>query len=100
MARVRLYIRRSDDDQSAWSAQAQERQGRDWCAMHDHEVVDIYVDDDLSGKRADRPDFERLLHDAYADPGSIVLVHKIDRLARDTELILNRHKKLRKHRVK
>jgi len=62
--------------------------------------VDVYVDDDLSGKRADRPDFERLLSDACADPDSIVLVHKIDRLARDTELILNRHKKLRKHRVK
>ena len=92
MARARIYIRRSDDDQSAWSPQAQERQGRQWCEQNGHEVVDVYVDDDLSSRRADRPDFERLQRDAIADPGSLVVVHKVDRLARDTELILNRHK--------
>lgn len=92
------YGRRSDNDQSAYSPDAQKRAFYDWCAANGHRPVQWYFDDDLSGKREDRDNFQRLLEDAYAHPGSLVVVHKIDRLARDTELILNRHKKLKKHR--
>jgi DNA invertase Pin-like site-specific DNA recombinase len=89
MARARIYIRRSDDDQSAWSPQAQETQSRNWCDTSGHELVEIYFDDDLSGtKEAERPAFQRLLADAKADPGSVVVVHKFDRIARYTETLL------------
>lgn len=89
MARARIYIRRSDDDQSAWSPEAQERESRRWCAERGHEVIGApYTDDDLSGRREDRPALQRLLADAKADAGSIVVVHKFDRLARDTEATL------------
>jgi DNA invertase Pin-like site-specific DNA recombinase len=88
MARARIYIRRSDDDQSTWSPEAQEREDRRWCGDHGHEVIELYIDDDLSGKREDRPRFQQLLADAKADRGSLVIVHKFDRLARDTETLL------------
>ncbi len=88
MARARIYIRRSDDDQSTWSPEAQEREDRQWCASRGHEIAGVYIDDDLSGKREDRTQFQQLLADAKADPGSILVVHKFDRLARDTEAIL------------
>jgi site-specific DNA recombinase len=89
MARARIYIRRSDDDQSAWSPQAQETQCRNWCDTQGHELIEIYFDDDLSGtKEAERPAFQRLLVDAKADPGSVIVVHKFDRIARDTETLL------------
>src|SRR3954469_15464246 len=100
MARARVYIRRSSEEQSAWSPQAQERLARQWCEQNAHELVDIYIDDDFSGRRADRPDFERLQRDAIADPGSFVVVHKVDRLGRDTELILNRHKCFKRNKIK
>jgi site-specific DNA recombinase len=88
MARARLYIRRSDDDQSGFSPEAQEREGRRWCETNGHTVVEVYIDDDLSGGKEDRAAFQRLLTDAKADLGSIVVVHKFDRLARDTEVLL------------
>lgn len=100
MARVRGYGRRSDDDQSTFSPQAQERAVRAWSDANGHTFAGWYFDDDVSGKRSDREDFQRLLTDACADPASIVVVHKVDRLARDTELILNRHKRLLKAHVK
>src|SRR5687767_1569007 len=101
MSRARIYIRRSDEDQSAWSPEAQLREDRRWCNDKGHEVVDIYPDDDLSGKREDRPELQRLLRDAKADPGSIVVVHKFDRLSRDTETLLRIvYKELLPKRVK
>ncbi len=89
MAHARIYIRRSDDDQSTYSPEAQARECRRWCAEHDHEVIEPpYVDDDLSGRREDRPRFQQLLSDAKADPGSLIVAHKFDRIARDTEALL------------
>lgn len=89
MARARIYIRRSNEDQSAFSPEAQCRQCRQWCATNGHEVVEpLYVDDDISGMREDRPQLQRLIADARTDPGSLVVVHKLDRLARDTEMML------------
>src|SRR6266540_531656 len=101
MARARIYIRRSDDDQSTWSPEAQEREDRRWCADNGHEIAGVYIDDDLSGKREDRTRFQQLLTDAKADPGSIVVVHKFDRLARDTEMLLRVvYKELKPKRVR
>jgi DNA invertase Pin-like site-specific DNA recombinase len=86
--RARLYIRRSDDDQSAYSPEAQERRARDYCAARGYVVVGVHLDDDLSGKLEHRGNLQRLLAAAMADPGSVVVVDKFDRLARDTELLL------------
>jgi site-specific DNA recombinase len=99
MARARLYIRRSDDDQSTYSPEAQERQNRLWCELHGHEVAGTYIDDDLSGTREQRADFQRLLRDVRSDPGSIVVVHKIDRFARDAETTLRAVKQFDQHQI-
>jgi site-specific DNA recombinase len=101
MARARIYIRRSDDDQSGYSPEAQDRESRRWCDQHDHEVVEVYTDDDLSGGKEGRESFQRMLRDAKADPGSVVVVHKFDRMARDTEVLLRVvYKELLPRRVK
>src|SRR6266496_4325390 len=99
MARARIYIRRSDDDQSTYSPEAQERQDRLYCELHGHEVIKVYIDDDLSGTRENRARFQELLIDAKGDPGSLVVVHKIDRLARDAEVTLRTIKDLDRHQV-
>lgn len=84
----RGYGRRSDDDQSAWSPEAQERAARTRCDERGGLWCGWYLDDDISGTREDRPAFQQLLKDAAADPDSIVVVHKFDRIARDTETLL------------
>lgn len=89
MSRARIYIRRSDDDQSAWSPEAQRRECEAWALRMGHEVVAApYEDDGISGKVEQRPALQALLKDARADRGSLVIVHKFDRLARDTEALL------------
>lgn len=99
MAHARIYIRRSDEDQSTYSPEAQERQDRLYCELHEHKVIGIYFDDDLSGTRESREAFQRLVRDACADRGSIVVIHKIDRLARDAEVVLRTVKQFDKHDV-
>jgi DNA invertase Pin-like site-specific DNA recombinase len=100
LSRARIYIRRSDDDQSTYSPEAQERQGRLYCELHGHEVVGIYLDDDLSGtKERERVQFQRLVHDACVDRGSIVIIHKIDHLARDAEVVLRTVKQFDRYTV-
>ena len=47
MASARIYIRRSDDEQSGFSPAAQEREARRWCTDNGREVVAVYTDDDL-----------------------------------------------------
>ncbi len=99
MARARIYIRRSDDDQSTWSPEAQERQNRLYCELHGHEVIRVYIDDDLTGTREDRAAFQQLITEAKRDPGSLVIIHKIDRLARDAEVVLRTIKEFDKFNV-
>ncbi|HMO60402.1 MAG TPA: recombinase family protein, partial [Roseiflexaceae bacterium] len=61
----------------------------------------VYIDDDLSGTRDDRPNLQRLVKEARADAGSLVVVHKFDRLARDTEVLLRTvYKELLPRRVR
>lgn len=99
MARARIYIRRSDEDQSTYSPEAQERQDRLYCELHGHQIIGVYFDDDLSGTRESRDAFQRLVRDACADRGSIVVIHKIDRLARDAEVVLRTVKKFDQYGV-
>lgn len=47
------------------------------------ELVDWYVDDGVSGSTLERPQLQRLLNDARKSAFEMVLVAKMDRLARD-----------------
>lgn len=82
------YIRRSDDDQSAFSPEAQERIVRGACASWGLRAPTIYADDDVSGGAWQRPGFDRLKADVAAGRVRIVVVPKIDRFARDVILCL------------
>lgn len=83
-----IYLRRSDDDQSSFSPEAQERIARMQCATYGLRIVEIYFDDDYSGTRADRPAFERMQRDVAAGRIRYVVVPKIDRFARDVVICL------------
>jgi site-specific DNA recombinase len=90
-----IYIRRSDDDQSSYSPQAQDRIGRDFCATNGLIVVEIYCDDDYSGRTGERPAFERMQADAARRRIQVVVVPKMDRFARNTILCLQTYDQLR-----
>lgn len=57
----------------------------DYAVNHDIQVVDVYSDDDYSGLYDDRPDFDRLLHDAKLGKFNIVIAKSQSRFTRNME---------------
>jgi site-specific DNA recombinase len=84
-----IYTRVSTDEQAAdgYSLAAQERACRLYCELHGHTVGQVYCDDGYSGTTAQRPAFQQLL--AELGHYSLVVVHKLDRWARNTRLALD-----------
>lgn len=85
---VAAYLRRSDDDQSAFSLEAQERIVTGACASWRLPAPTVYRDDDVSGGAWERPAFTRLRADVEAGRVRVVVVAKYDRFARDVILCL------------
>lgn len=89
--RAAIYARVSTDDQSeyGYSLDDQEKKGRaqiiarDWTLGHEP-----YIDDGISGTLRHRPALDRLLRDVEAGTIDVVVVTKMDRLARNLKLLL------------
>ena len=85
---ARIYLRVSTEEQAeeGYSLQAQERACRLYCELHGVLVAGIYTDEGYSGTTDKRPAFHQLASDLV--DGDLVIVHKLDRFARNTHLLL------------
>ncbi len=54
----------------------------DYAKKNNFEVIDVYIDDGYSGGNQDRPEFQRMMHDAKINKFNILLVKDISRLGR------------------
>jgi DNA invertase Pin-like site-specific DNA recombinase len=87
--RALIYDRQSELDgtNDAEIASASQRRMADcleYCKLKGHEVAGVYRDDDRSGfKGVQRQDFERLLTDAAAGAGEVIVAWKLDRISRN-----------------
>jgi site-specific DNA recombinase len=85
--RAALYIRVSSEEQvDGYSLDAQDRAGRLYCAAHGWELVGIYRDEGKSAWTDDvdkRPEFARMISHAEAGLVDVIVVHKLDRFARN-----------------
>jgi site-specific DNA recombinase len=89
---VALYLRVSTEEQrERQSIETQREFGDRYCQLHQLPVSDTYVDDGISGTVAleNRPAGKRLLQDARRGRFDQILVFRLDRLGRETRLILN-----------
>jgi site-specific DNA recombinase len=90
--RAGLYERVSSEEQVAgYSLDAQERAGRLYCDAHAWPVAQVYRDEGKSARTDDlarRPAFRQLLLDAEAGLLDVVVVHKLDRFARNLRVTL------------
>ena len=81
------YVRVSDESQvDGHSLGAQRSEIERWCNREGHDLVEIYEDPGVSAYTDDiskRPAFSRLLADAEAGKLDLVVVHTIDRWARN-----------------
>src|SRR5829696_4725644 len=90
--RAALYERVSSEEQvEGYSLDAQDRAGQLYCAAHGFEVVQVYRDEGRSARSDDlakRPAFQQMLVDAEAGLIDVVVVHKLDRFARNLRVTL------------
>ncbi|MDR1628817.1 MAG: recombinase family protein, partial [Oscillospiraceae bacterium] len=83
---VAIYVRVSTEEQAkhGFSIKGQIAKLKQYCEAMDWHVVDVYVDDGISGKNVvDRPEINRMLSDIKARKIDTVLIYKVDRLTRN-----------------
>ncbi len=102
-ARVALYVRVSSEEQvQGYSLDAQTRAIEVWCAQHEHEIVARYRDEGRSARSDNldrRPAFKQMLADAEAGRLDVVVVHKLDRFARNLLVALETLQRLERFDV-
>src|SRR5215218_10319545 len=101
--RAGVYARVSSDEQlEGFSLDAQRRAVSEFCAARGWRVVEEYVDEGKSARGDDlakRPAFKRLMDDAAAGRLDVVVVHKLDRFARNIRVTFEQFQILHRHHV-
>jgi len=96
--RVAAYARVSSDKDAAFhSLEAQTDYYQKYVAKHtDWTLVDIYSDNGISGTIIDRPEFQRMLEDCRAGKVDLVITKSVTRFARNTIILLETVRELKK----
>lgn len=81
--KVVTYTRYSSDNQREESIEAQDRAIELYCKDKGYEIVGKYVDMALTATNDDRPEFQRMIRDSGKGLFNGVVVHKLDRFARN-----------------
>jgi site-specific DNA recombinase len=95
--RVAVYCRVSSEEQAqSGTIQNQIDFAHRYCELHRLEIGEVYADDGVSGTLplAERPAGRRLLSDAKQHRFELVLVYRIDRLARRLKQLLDAYEEL------
>lgn len=78
-----IYARYSSDKQKEQSIEGQLRNCYDYADRMGYTVIGEYIDRGMSGTRADRPDFQRMIADAQKKQFKYIIVWKLDRFSRN-----------------
>lgn len=101
--RAGIYYRVSTEEQvDAYSLDAQRRALENVCRDRGWTIADHYADEGRSARGDDlgkRPQFARLLDDVRARRLDVVVVHKLDRFARNIRVTFEQFEILRRHDV-
>ncbi len=81
---VAIYCRVSTQDQvkEGHSLTEQEYRLRKLCDYKEYEIIDIYVDEGISAKNTNRPQFKRMLEDIKSKKINRIVAYKLDRITR------------------
>ena len=90
-----IYARYSSDKQSEDSIEAQVRACREYATKQDFNVLSVYADEAISGKTANRAQYQKMLRDCNKGLFDTILIHKYDRIARNLGEHVNLEMKLR-----
>ncbi len=86
-----VYVRVSSDEQAerGTSLESQVAQCRAFAQVKDWHVAEVYADAGISGAMGDRPGLKALLKDAELGRFKVLVVARLDRMARKQLLLLN-----------
>lgn len=98
VTRVAAYARVSSDKDAAFhSLEAQTEYYQNYIATHpDWELVAIYSDNGISGTTLHRPEFQRMLQDCREGKIDLVITKSVTRFARNTIILLETIRELKK----
>lgn len=80
---VAAYVRYSSENQRQESIDAQLRAIKDYCDKNSYNIVRIYQDEALSATTDQRDQFLQLIDDSKLGTFKYIVVHKLDRFARN-----------------
>lgn len=98
--RAAIYARYSSDNQREESIDAQVRADKEYAEINGHTIVKTYIDEALSAKTDNRPEFLRMINDAKTGMFDLIICHKLDRFARNRYDSAFYKKILKEHGVK
>lgn len=78
-----IYARYSSDKQTEQSIEGQIRECKKFAEENEIEIIKIYTDRAISGKTADREEFQEMISDSANGEFKAVVVYKLDRFARN-----------------
>ena len=98
VTRVAAYARVSSDKDAAFhSLEAQTEYYQNYIAAHpDWELVAIYSDNGISGTTIHRPEFQRMLQDCREGKIDLIITKSVTRFARNTIILLETIRELKK----
>ena len=97
-----IYIRVSTTEQvGGYSLEAQMDELKAWCLQHDYKILAVYEEPGRSAKSDERPIFQKLIRDIEKRIvcAEAVIVHRLDRFARNLTDLLNYKARLAKLKV-
>ncbi len=100
MKKAAAYARFSTDKQYETSIETQLSAIKEYCQRKGYQVVEIYIDRGESASSDKRPAFQRMLADARKKLFDVIVVHKLDRFARNRYLAVTITEDLKKYGVK
>lgn len=83
MKKAAVYARYSSENQNEESIDAQIRAIKEYCSRNNIQIVKIYTDEALTATTANRPQFLQMIKDSKLGIFDTVIVHKLDRFARN-----------------
>lgn len=99
IVRAVMYARFSSDMQREESIEAQVRAMRQFAEQNKLVIVGEYFDRAKSGTSADREEFQKLIADSGKRKFDLVLVHKVDRFARNRQDSIGARMQLKRNGV-
>jgi len=100
MINAAAYCRYSSDNQREESIDAQIRAIKEYAARNDFNIIKVYTDEARSATTDNRPGFLEMVKDSELELFENVIVHKLDRFARDRYDSAFYKRKLRKNGVR